>query len=44
LDQIVPRDEFEGGFDGDSFLPVAISLHPILQSCAGVREMAGDME
>jgi hypothetical protein len=44
LDQIVSRDEFERGFHGDSFLPVAISFHPILQSRAGVREMTRDVE
>ncbi|WP_171015125.1 hypothetical protein [Methylocystis sp. B8] len=44
MDQIVPRDAFESGLYGDPFLTVAIPLHPILQSGAGVGEMTSDVE
>jgi hypothetical protein len=44
MDEVFPCDEFESGFYGDSFLPIAFSLHPVLQAGAGVWQMAGDAE
>src|SRR3970040_2242865 len=36
LHEVFPRDEFESGFYGDPFLPIAFSLHSVLQAGAGV--------
>jgi hypothetical protein len=44
LHELFPRYEFESGFYGDPFLPIAFSLHPVLQACAGVWQMARDAE
>ncbi|MGJ0452823.1 MAG: hypothetical protein ACR65T_06280 [Methylocystis sp.] len=44
LHEVFPRDEFESGFYGDPLLPIAFSLHSVLQAGAGVRQMARDAE
>ncbi|MBI5011517.1 MAG: hypothetical protein HZC06_01490 [Methylocystis sp.] len=44
LHEVFPPDEFESGFYRDPFLPIAVSLHPVLQAGAGVWQMARDAE